>query len=275
MPLLRHCLAIVLAALAFWGCDSDTAWQRDGTVASRSLTVKARGTDLVTVDLYAPATAVEAGPQQLPGLVLCPGGLVEPRRYAWLARRLAGRGFAVAIPHFPSNLGFFAIDNAQVARRVLTQGLSAADQPALAQRVAVAGHSLGAVVAAAVATDGGFAGLALLAGYPAEGDPVESLRIPALSLVAGDDCSATRAAVRGGWLRLPPGSLWALVDGMSHYGFTDSLAEDDKAACAHPLPLDQAHDRAGQLLEAFLRRALSDPAVPLPQLPGVSLEVRP
>jgi hypothetical protein len=62
---------------------------------------------------------------------------------------------------------------------------------------------------------------------------------------------------------------------MSHYGFTDSLAEDDKAACAHPLPLDQAHDRAGQLLEAFLRRALSDPAVPLPQLPGVSLEVRP
>lgn len=275
MPLLRCCLGILLAALALGGCDSDTAWRRDAEVASRTLTVKARGTDLVTLDLYAPATAVQAGPQQLPGLVLCPGGLVEPRRYAWLARRLAAQGFAVAVPHFPSDLGFFAMDNAQVARRVLTQGLSAADQPALAQRVAVAGHSLGAVVAAAVATDGGFAALALLAGYPSEGDPVESLRIPVFSLVAGDDCSATRAAVRAGWLRLPKGALWALVEGMSHYGFTDSLAEDDKAGCAHPLPLALAHERSGQVLEAFLRQALVDPATALPLLPGVSLEVRP
>ncbi len=274
-------LLVALAGLC-GGCGEDSAWLVADGVAWRQVTVKARGTDLVTVDLFVDAN--HAGPadlpadQRLPGLVLCPGGLVEPAQYAWLARRLAARGFAVAIAHFPSNLGLLAQDNAQVARRLLTQGSSAATVPALAAlgRVAVAGHSLGAVVAAAVATDGGFAALVLLAGYAAAGDPVETLKIPALSVAGEVDCSAPLAQVRAGWLRLPPGALLAVVQGLSHYGFADSLAPDVKGGCPHPLALEVGHERVGAAVEQFLRRALIDPALPMPGgITGVTWEVRP
>lgn len=277
------CAALLSAvALVCSGCGEDNRWHVAGGVASRQVVVKARGTDLVTVDLFAPAdragTADLPADQRLPGLVLCPGGLVDPAQYAWLARRLAAGGMAVAVAHFPSGLGLLAQDNAQVARRVLTQGNTAAEVPALAAagRVGVAGHSLGAVVAAAVATDGGFAALVLLAGYAAAGDPVESLSIPALSVAGQLDCSASLAQVRAGWLRLPKGALLAVVQGLSHYGFTDSLAPDDKGGCQHPLTLGEGHARVGAVIEQFLLRALVDPALPLPAgITGVALEVRP
>lgn len=263
-------------------CSADDGWQVADGVATRQVTVKARGTDLVDVDLFAPAQSVattgQLAHQLLPGLVLCPGGLVDPDQYAWLARRLALRGFAVAIPHFPNNLGFFAQDNAQVALRLLVKGstVESVAPLAAATRVAVAGHSLGAVVAAAVATDGGFAALALLAGYPADGDAVEGLQLPAIAVAGTADCSAPVATVHSGWKRLPKGAWLATVTGLSHYGFTDSLTPDNQSGCPPQLTLVEGHDRIGAVLEQFLLRSLVDPSLPLPtSISSVAWEVQP
>jgi dienelactone hydrolase len=93
------------------------------------------------------------------GLVLYPGGHVDARSYAPLAREIASRGYLVVVPRVPLSLAFFDINAADKAR---------AEYPNV-KTWAVGGHSLGGVAAALYAQSNPIItrGLVLYASYPA------------------------------------------------------------------------------------------------------------
>lgn len=270
------CLLLGVAA-----CGSD-GWSVEQGLVVRRLEVKARGLDVVPVTVVAPAGG--DGPSLAPrsGVVLLPGGLVDPARYLWLARSLARRGHVVAVAEFPLRLGLFSVDDARVARRVLVDGDPASGTPALVPRgrLAVAGHALGGVVAASAAVDGGFDALVLLAGDASSLDPVEELKVPVLSVAGDADCDAPLAAVRAGFARFPADrALLAVIPGLTHFGFTDALTEDVKAGCRSGLALDRGHEIVTELVHEFLAAHLdgdADARATLARgLPGTRLEGTP
>ncbi|MFY0527209.1 alpha/beta hydrolase [Archangium gephyra] len=159
--------------------------------------VRARHTDLVDVRVLFPSDsegrpARPTGGGPLPALVLVHGGLVPPEDYLWLAESLAALGYVVALPSHPLELPLSAIDNGHFARELLTSPPEGSLLEGLVhpERIAIAGHSLGGVVSAKLALDGGFAALALLASYPDPADTgrLPSLAIPSLSLAGELDC---------------------------------------------------------------------------------------
>ncbi len=94
------------------------------------------------------------------GLVIYPGGMVEPRAYAVAAREFVEQGFFVAVVPFPGNL---PITDPM-------RGLGTVIANPQITHWAVAGHSLGGVAASiwAVANPAGkLQGIALWASYPA------------------------------------------------------------------------------------------------------------
>ncbi|MFY0580586.1 alpha/beta fold hydrolase [Cystobacter fuscus] len=234
-------------------------------VAEALFEVRARHTDLVPVRVVFPSDsrgrpARPADGSRLPALVLVQGAFVPPEDYLWLAESLAARGHVVALPAHPLDFALSAIDNGRFARQLLAQPpedslLTDLVDPS---RIAVAGHSLGGVIASKLALEGGFAALALLASYPdpADAERVPTLAVPSLSLAGALDCSAQLPA---SGTRLPSSSPSVLVvlQGVTHYQFTVSDQKDREGGCAPTEPLDTAHERISELLGRFLHAALA------------------
>lgn len=94
------------------------------------------------------------------GLLIYPGGMVEPRAYAVAARMLASYGYLVALVPFPGNL---PITDPM-------RGLGVMMSKPLITSWAIAGHSLGGVTASILAAAnpmGKLKGIAFWASYPA------------------------------------------------------------------------------------------------------------
>ena len=79
-----------------------------------------------------------AGMQPDTGLVIYPGGPVDPRSYSPIAREIAGRVYLAVIVPMPLNLAVFGSERAQEV---------IADYPEI-RHWAVGGHSLGGAMAA-------------------------------------------------------------------------------------------------------------------------------
>ena len=255
-------------------------------VAEALFQVRARHTDLVPVRVVFPSDseglpARPADGSLLPALVLVQGALVPPENYLWLAEALAARGYVVALPAHPLDFALSATDNGLVARRLLTEPL---EHPLLRglvdpSRIAVAGHSLGGVVATKLALDGGFAALALLASYPDSADDARlpTLALPSLSLAGDLDCSARLPNVQEGAAKLPSPSALAVLQGVTHYQFTVSDQKDRESGCTPTTSLDTAHERIAELLARFLAAALTGQgtgADDLRQVPGTEVTAR-
>jgi predicted dienelactone hydrolase len=252
-------------------------------VARASFEVRANTTDLVTVTVVFPATgdgAPVGGAH--PGVVYIQGGAVSPRRYEWQAVELAKRGYVVALPQHPLDLAFFAIDQGQAARRLLVEppagsllvGLTDPD------RLGVAGHSLGGVVAVKLALGGGFRAVVVQASFQdtADNAKLPALGMPSLYLAGQSDCMAKEQQVRDGWATAPAPSALVVLAGVTHFEFTDSEADDVARNCAPPTPLSIAHGRIVEATLAFFDAALTaTPALGearLRALPGAVVELR-
>lgn len=180
---------------------------------------------------FAPASPPEAG------LIVYPGGLVEPRAYAPLARAVAEAGYLAVIVPMPLNL---AIANVNAAHDVM------AAYPDIRQW-AIAGHSLGGSMAARFAHDnpGAAAALILLSAYPDR--DLSGADLVVASIYGERDGLATTAQVEGSASLLPPGARFVKIAGGNHayMGWYGEQPRDNPAAITR-------EEQQRQVLEAIL-----------------------
>ena len=145
------------------------------------------------------------------GLVLYPGGRVDPRAYAPAARALAQEGYLVVIVPMPLNLAFFAPDRAAEVMAAFP----------VISHWAVGGHSLGGAMSARYAYQNSDAvqGLVLWAAYPASTDDLSSHSLTAASIYGTRDGLATEDKIGASRPLLPLDTSWVAIEGGNHAQF--------------------------------------------------------
>lgn len=230
-------------------------------VATATFEIRAAHTDLVRVPMFYPSDdSGHAVGTSLPAIVYVQGGAVSTDRYDWLATELARSGFVIALPEHPLQLAFFSIDRARATADFLRQVRTGSVLEGVVDgnRLGVAGHSLGGVVAGKAAISANLQALAFNASYPdtADSQAIAAFNRPALSLAGELDCSAKLEQVSQGFDRLSSPAALVVLSGVTHYQFTDSQREDDQRGCTPGLSLDEAHRRIAQAMTAFFRAAM-------------------
>lgn len=145
------------------------------------------------------------------GLIIYPGGLVDPRAYAPLAAEIAAAGYLVILDPMPLNL---AVIDASSAEEIV------AAFPTV-EAWAIGGHSLGGAMAAdfAAANPQLVDGLALWAAYPAGGTDLSGLDLEVISVYGSADTVATVEEVVAGAPLLPPDTKFLPIEGGNHTQF--------------------------------------------------------
>ena len=153
------------------------------------------------------------GAEPFVGFIFYPGGNVDPRAYAPLARKIAAEGYLVIIPQMPFDLAVFAPNKA-------AQVISSYPE---IETWAIGGHSLGGVMAAAYAADhpDQITGLVLWASYPADSNDLSTFGLSVLSVYATLDGVASLEEVESSRTRLPADTRWVAIDGGNHAQFGD------------------------------------------------------
>ena len=145
------------------------------------------------------------------GLIIYPGGRVDPRSYAPAANQIAESGFLTVIVPMPFNLAVFG---AGKASQVI-------DQFPEIDHWVVAGHSLGGSMAAryAVQNPNTVDGLVLWAGYPAEGDDLSKSSLASASIFGTNDGLITDQDILASVSLLSESNLFQMIDGGNHAQF--------------------------------------------------------
>jgi len=149
----------------------------------------------------------DAGLTHAAGFLFYPGALVDPHAYLpWLSD-LSSAGIAVIVAKAPGNLAVLSID----------AGLSVTSLVPQASSWVIGGHSLGGAMAAwsAASHPDAWAGLVLLAAYPATNKSLAGWSRPVLSLSASNDGLATPQKVADALPLLPPTQY--AVTGLGQY----------------------------------------------------------
>lgn len=211
-------LAIVLALAGFgiWASSTPSPMPE----ALEAL----RSDNQVLVQTEAWLVFLPAGQEPVAGLILYPGGRVDPRSYAPQARALAAQGTLVVIPPMPLNLAVFAPDRA-------------AEVIAAFPRVAhwaIGGHSLGGAMAArfAYGHPGVVQGLVLWAAYPAASDDLSDSGLAVVSIFGTQDGLATGDKIEASRALLPLDTTWVAIQGGNHaqFGWYGPQSGDNPAA---------------------------------------------
>jgi len=224
------------AALVLWG---STPLGPDPTA------VAALASDaVVSVEIGRVAALQPVGQEPKTGLVLYPGGRVDFRSYAPLARAIAAQGYLVVIPRMPLNLAVLAPERATE----IIEGY-----PEI-EAWAVGGHSLGGAMAARYASVhlDRVEGLVLWASYPADANSLagrSDLAVVSVygtldGLTEGDEIAASRAL-------LPASTRWVEIEGGNHaqFGWYGAQKGDLLASISHEEQQRIAVEAAVALLE--------------------------
>lgn len=145
------------------------------------------------------------------GYIFYPGGRVDYRAYAPMAKALAQEGFLVVIPRMPLNLAVFGINEAADV---------IAAYPEISHWV-MGGHSLGGSMAANYVYEhsGQIDGLVFLASYPADSNNLSNYSGSVLSISGSLDGLATPAKIEHSIALLPKGTDWVTIEGGNHAQF--------------------------------------------------------
>ena len=146
----------------------------------------------------------------LMGIVIYPGGHIDPRAYAPLARELASDGNLVVIPQMPLNL---AVLDIHVTDEIIQAN------PNIETWV-IGGHSLGGAMAAeyVLANPSSVDGLFLWASYSAGNTDLSGFTdLEVLSIYGTEDGGVE--GIRASRERLPGNTLWVEIDGANHAQF--------------------------------------------------------
>jgi pimeloyl-ACP methyl ester carboxylesterase len=187
-----------------------------------------------------------AGAQPAKALVLYPGGVIDPRSYAPLARAIAAHGFAVALVGMPLDL---ALLGSRRAGRVM-------DNHPDIKKWAVGGHSLGGVAACAFAgaNTGRVAGVVLWASYPSSTFRLDTTHLPAVSIYGTHDGLTTVKKVDTSRQHLPDGTGFVAIEGGNHSQFCSIKAKNDlyRGDNAAAVSREEQYDRIIAATVAFL-----------------------
>jgi pimeloyl-ACP methyl ester carboxylesterase len=174
------------------------------------------------------------------GLVLYPGGRIDPRAYAPAAHALAREGYLVVIVRMPLNLAIFSPDRAAD----VMSAFSTID------RWAVGGHSLGGAMAARFAyqNPGAVQGLVLWAAYPASTDDLSGRTLAVASIYGTHDGLATGDKIAAARPLLPGNTHWVAIEGGNHaqFGWYGSQSGDGTATLSRE---EQQRQIVGATLE--------------------------
>jgi len=145
------------------------------------------------------------------GLILYPGGRIDPRAYAPAAHALAQEGYLVVIVRVPLNLAVFAPDRAADVIAAFPE----------IPRWAVGGHSLGGAMAARFAYQRlqAVQGLVLWAAYPASTDDLSARILAVTSIYGTRDGLATGDKIAASRSLLPANTRWVAIEGGNHAQF--------------------------------------------------------
>jgi hypothetical protein len=177
------------------------------------------------------------------GVILYPGGRVDPRSYAPAARALAEEGYLAVITPMPLNLAVF---NPGAAAEVI------AAFPQIETWI-VGGHSLGGAMAAGYAEANADVvdGLVLWAAYPAD-DKLATRTEPAVtSIYATNDGVSTLEDIAASRANLPPETRWVEIAGGNHaqFGWYGDQPGDGQATISRPEQQEQIVTATAELLE--------------------------
>ncbi|WP_226660810.1 alpha/beta hydrolase [Microbulbifer aggregans] len=162
------------------------------------------------------------------GLIIYPGGFVDPRSYAPLARHFADQGIPSAVVTPPFNFGFLGTHYGTYVKNYWRGEVT---------DWVVAGHSLGGTVAALWvdnnrAPSDGIAALVLLASYPDATVDLSDITIPVVSIWGSEDGLTTESDIDGSRDQLPATTRFVRIDGGNHtqFYYTDTLQNNDNPA---------------------------------------------
>lgn len=174
---------------------------------------------------------VPVGTKPTKGFIIYPGGLVDPRAYAPIARAIAAEGFLAVIVHMPFDLAIFGMNRAEL----LTSKFESITT------WVVGGHSLGGVAACGYAEDHAdeIEGVVLWASYPSETFRIEDKNLAVLSIYGTADGLTTLDKIETSRQHLPEGTRFVAIKGGNHtqfgwYGEKGALQKGDiEAAISH------------------------------------------
>ncbi len=197
-------LLVALAAFLVW------AYTPLGPMPEALAALESDATVLVTTEPW--YTFQPTGESSSAGLIIYPGGRVDPRSYAPTAKAIAAQGYPVVIVPMPLNLAVFGVNKASDVMAAMPE----------VEQWAIAGHSLGGAMAANFVKNNPEAmdGLALWAAYPANNDDLSGLTdLVATSIYGTADGVASMDDVLGGAPRLPAATVWVPIEGGNHAQF--------------------------------------------------------
>ncbi len=224
-------LIVVIAGFILWGLTPSGPMPEALAAMESSETVNVVDEDWL---VFEPTGAVPTA-----GFIFYPGGRVDYRSYAPLARALAEAGYLAVITPMPLSLAVF---NPGAAQAVI-------DAYPQVETWLIAGHSLGGAMAAnfAARNPGTLDGMALLASYPASGDDLSQSAVQVASIYATLDGLTSDADIDASRLLLPTDTDWVEIEGGNHaqFGWYGEQRGDNPATISR-------EDQQDQVLRAIL-----------------------
>jgi pimeloyl-ACP methyl ester carboxylesterase len=183
------------------------------------------------------------------GVIIYPGGRVDPRSYAPSARALAEEGYLTVITPMPLNLAVF---DSGAAAEVVTA------YPEIETWV-VGGHSLGGTMAAGYAETNADAidGLVLWASYPADDTLATRTDLAVLSIYATNDGLSTLEDIEASRENLPAETSWVEIGGGNHaqFGWYGEQSGDGQAAISRSQQQEKIVAATAEFLEVLMAQA--------------------
>lgn len=174
------------------------------------------------------------------GLIIYPGAKVEPEAYAPLANKISQAGYEVVITPMPLN---FAIFDSNAADEVIEKFPNI-------ENWAIAGHSLGGVMAAKYASENSdIKGVILYASYP-QGDELKDSNIEVTSIYGSLDGVANLQKISDSKNLLPSTTTFIEIAGGNHaqFGSYGEQSGDNPAEIPAHEQIEQAANASINLL---------------------------
>ena len=207
---LRLIVVLALAILVMGGCTV-LVWASRASAPMPQALAALQSDDKVEVSINHWLAFSQHDVAPTTGLIIYPGAKVDARAYAPTARAIAEQGYLVVIVPMPLNLAFFGSNKAADVIKAYPD----------IQRWAIAGHSLGGILAANFAGSHTeqVPGAIFWASYPSNQNDLSAKPLKTLSIYGTRDGLVTADNIANSHRLLPPDATWVPIEGGNHAQF--------------------------------------------------------